>query len=420
MSILIIQLPARNRLNAQAGSPEAAAPAPSVSREYAYVLSADGISVGRQGRCAAPMLPRADTVVAVMAPQDTSWHRVTLPKAPAGRLRAALAGLLEEALLNDPDDLHLAVAPMARAGQPTWIAACDHTWLTSQLMALEKAKVRVERVVPGVWPDEPETAYFHEAPGGEAGESESAGDVMLTWSTGEGVASWPLTGSLARPLLPEPMPQQARFFATPAVATAAERWLGRAVMVQSPSEHLLQAARSLWNILQFELTARSKGLYAINDQWRRVLSPQWRPVRVGLAVLVAVQVLGINLWALHLQHQIKAGKAEMVQVLKLAHPQVQVVLDAPVQMQKETDALRASAGKAGGNDLEALMAAVATAWPPAQSTSALEYDGSSLTLAPPANWDPLELESLRSKLSASGVSVDFADGRLTVRRVPHG
>ena len=29
-------------------------------------------------------------------------------------------------------------------------------------MALEKAKIRVERVVPSIAPDEPPTAYFHE------------------------------------------------------------------------------------------------------------------------------------------------------------------------------------------------------------------------------------------------------------------
>lgn len=417
MSILIIQLPARARLLADAEKADGAS-ASSASREYAYVLSADGTSVGRQGRCVAPMLPAADTVVAVMAPQDTSWHRLNLPKAPAARLRAALAGMLEEALLVDPDELHLAVAPLAKPGQPTWVAACDHTWLTSQLMALEKAKVRVERVVPGVWPDEPATAYFHDAPDGVAGEGERGSEAMLTWSTADGVATWPLQGSLARALLPDPLPPQARFFATPAVASPAERWLGRAVEVQSPSEHLLQAARSLWNILQFELTPRSKGLHALNDRWRRFLSPQWRPARAGLVALLVTQVLGINLWAWHQQREIRLKKAELVQVLKQTHPQVQVVLDAPVQMQKETEALRAAAGQPGDNDLEALMGALALAWPPEQPTAGLQYDGNSLALLPPAGWGPGEFDALRSKLAAAGVQLDVAEGRLSVRRAP--
>lgn len=423
MSILIIQLPARTRQSAPADVAEAGSSASSGSagqREYAYVLSNDGATVGRQGRCVAPMLPSADMVVAVMAPADLSWHRLTLPKAPVARLRAALAGMLEEALLTDPDDLHFAVAPMAKAGQPTWVASCDHTWLTSQLMALEKAKVRVERVVPAVWPDEPASAYFHESRDVAGGEADSAGEVLLSWSTAEGVSTWPMSGSLSRALLPDPPPPQTRFFATPAVASPAERWLGHAVTVQTQAEHLLQAARSLWNILQFELTPRSKGLHALNDQWRRFLSPQWRAARVGLVALVAAQVLGLNLWAWHQNRQLKLKRVELVQVLKQAHPQVQVVLDAPVQMQRETEALRAAAGQAGDNDLESLMGAVASAWPLDQPSTTLQYDGSSLSVAPPANWGAAEIDALRSKLAAAGVQVDVSDGRLTVRRAPRG
>lgn len=418
MSILIIQLPARTRLSTDAAASEAgAAPASPGPKEYSYVLSVDGMSATRQGRCTAPMLPRADSVVAVMAPTDLSWHRLNLPKAPAARLRAALASMLEEALLDDPENMHLAVAPMAKAGQPTWIAACDHTWLTSQLMALEKAKIRVERVVPSVAPDEPPSAYFHEF--GEAGSSQGAepgAEMLLTWSTPDGVATWPVAGSLSRALLPDPLPITARFFATPPVASPAERWLGRAVTVQSQPERLLLAARSIWNLLQFELTPRSKGLYALSDQWRRFMSPQWRPARMGLMALVGVQVLGLNLWAWQQSQLVKTKRANMVQLLKQAHPQVQVVLDAPVQMRRETEALRAQAGQAGGNDLESLMAAVASAWPREQPTAGLQYDGASLTVMPPASWGGAELDEFRRKLGAAGVQVESADGRLTVRR----
>lgn len=417
MSILIIQLPARTRLSADAAAAEAnAASSASGPKEYSYVLSVDGMSAARQGRCAAPMLPRADSVVAVMASTDLSWHRVTLPKAPAARLRAALASMLEDALLDDPENLHLAVAPLAKVGAPTWIAACDHTWLTSQLMALEKAKIRVERVVPSIAPDEPPTAYFHEEMYGAGNSEEPGADMLLTWSTPDGVATWPVAGSLSRSLLPDPLPVQSRFFATPPVASPAERWLGRAVTVQSPSEHLLLAARSIWNILQFELTPRSKGLYALTDQWRRVMSPQWRPARMGVLALVGAQVLGLNLWAWQQAQLVKSKKAAMVTLLKQAHPQVQAVLDAPAQMRRETEALRAQAGQAGGNDLEALMAAVASAWPPEQPTAGLQYDGNALTLLPPGGWGPAELEQFRSKLSAAGVQVETTDGRLTVRR----
>lgn len=422
MSILILQLPARSRLSADLVAAEPTSSAALATKEYAYVLSVDGQTVARQGRCALSMVPRADTVVAVMAPTDISWHRLTVPKAPAARLRAALASLLEEALLTDPEEMHLALAPGAKAGQPAWIAACDLTWLTGQLMLLEKAKLRVDRVAPAVWPDEPATGYFHEVH--EAADAEGAQDkglgIILTWSTLDGVASWPLTGGLARALVPESLPPQTRFFATPQVASPAERWLGQAVTVQTQAEHLLQANRSLWNLLQFDLTPNSKGFNAVSDQWRQFLSPQWRAVRFGLAALAAAQILGLNLWAWKLDHQLKLKRAEMTSVLKQAYPQVQVILDPAVQMQRETEALRAAAGQPGDNDLEGLMSVVASAWPNETPTANLQYNGNSLTLAPPPTWGPADIDQFRNKLSTTGVKVEVSEGRLTISRDPRG
>jgi general secretion pathway protein L len=418
MSILIIQLPTRSH---QASDPAAAeaVPAGTGPKEYSYVLSVDGLSVARQGRCVANMLPKADSVVAVMPPTDLSWHRVNVPKAPVARMRAALAGVLEEALLDDPEEVHLALAPQAKIGQSAWVVACDHTWLTGQLMALEKAKFRVDRVVPAVAPDEPPTAYFHEAHASPSDEAESGSGVLLTWTSDAGVSTWPLAGSLARVLLPDPLPVQARFFATPPVASPAERWLGRAVTVQTQGEHLLVAARSLWNLLQFDLTPSSKGLHALSDKWRRVMGPQWRPARVGLAALVAVQLIGLNLWAWQQKQQVQQKRSELARILKQTHPQVGAVLDAPVQMQRETEALRAAAGQAGDGDLEALMGAVATAWPPEQPTASLQYDGAVLTLSPPEGWGPDELAQFSTRLGASGLEVEpQGDGRVSVRRAP--
>ena len=416
MSILIIQLPARQRLSVTASD---AAPAPTGPQLCAYVLSADGQTLSRQGRCELSQMPQADSVVAVLAPTDVSWHRLTLPKAPQARLRAALASMLEDALLEEPEQLHLAVAPQAKVGQPTWVAVCDHTWLTSQLMALEKAKLHIERLVPGAAPDEPATALFHESL--EAGQlsAESGTEVLMTWSSPEGVSTWPLIGSLSRGLLPDPLPPHTRFFATPPVASPAERWLGHAVTVQTPSEQMLMASRSLWNLMQFELAPRSKGAHALTDQWRRFLSPDWRPVRLGLGALVVVQVLGLNLWAWHQQHTFKNRQAERVQLLLQAHPQVRVVLDAPVQMQRETDTLRAQAGEARANDLESLMSLAATAWPRETPATGVRYDGQSLSVAPPAGWGPEEIEQFRAQLGSAGVQVDAeGDGRLTLRRGP--
>ncbi len=423
MSTLIIQLPAHQRLSSDPASAGAftKAPAATAQTEYHYVLTANGQTAHHQGKATAAELPKADIVVAVTAPTDLSWHRLPLPKAPSARLRQALGGLLEELLLDDPEDLHMAVAPNAKAGEPTWIASCNHTWLMSHLMALEKARLRVTRVVPAVWPDEPPTGYFHELHETGGSEQERGAEYMLTWSTGDGVATWPLAGAMARRLLPDPLPPGARFFATPASAAPAERWLGGVVQAQMQSEHLLQSARSMWNLLQFELTPNSKGLQAVTDQWRQFLSPQWLPVRVGLACLVAAQVIGLNAWAWHQSRELKLKRAEVTSVLKAAHPQLQVILDAPVQMKRETETLRAASGQPGDNDMDALMMAAASAWSGTTPARGLSYDGSSLSLTPPANWSPTDIEQFRSRLQAAGFSAEpGSDGQVVLRRATRG
>jgi general secretion pathway protein L len=129
MSTLIVYLPPRPRLRAQG----AAAPAAVASGDYAYVTSPDGLEVGSHGRATAALLPKASTVVAVLPDVDVSWHRIVLPKAPASKLRAALTGVLEEELLADAEAVHLALAPGAVGGQPTWVAAMERGWLRGEL-----------------------------------------------------------------------------------------------------------------------------------------------------------------------------------------------------------------------------------------------------------------------------------------------
>src|SRR5437867_9109740 len=140
MSILVVLIPPRARVRARAAD-GAEADSLSSSRELHYVLSDDGFNLDSQGRCAPALLPRATMVVAALADADVSWHRIILPRAPAARMRAALQGVLEEAVLDDASDVHLAVAPQATPGQPTWIAAVNRPWLTRELAVLERATV---------------------------------------------------------------------------------------------------------------------------------------------------------------------------------------------------------------------------------------------------------------------------------------
>jgi general secretion pathway protein L len=408
MSLLVVLIPARDR-----GLPPAQASRDGL--EYRYALSPDGLALASHGRATAGQLPRADSVVAVLADADVSWQRLVLPRAPAARLRAALAGSLEDALLDDPESLHFALAPGALAGQPTWIAVTHQAWLQSHLAVLEAARVMVTRVVPSSWPDEPPSGHFD-------ADADAGAPLKLAWSHPDGVAQLRLQGTLARSLLaglPSAGGAGVRWSASPAAAAPAERWLGGPVVVMTDEQRALQATRSLWNLRQFELAPRHRGWLALREGWQRFLGPGWRPVRIGLGALVVLQVVGLNLWAAQLRGQVDARKLALDQLLREAHPQVRSVLDAPAQMQRETDALRAAAGRAGDADLETLLGAAAAAWPDGQGPAAgLRYEAGRLSIAA-AGWAAPQREQFTARLAAAGLRVEpQPDATLTISRAP--
>ncbi|MEF7616402.1 type II secretion system protein GspL [Aquincola sp. MAHUQ-54] len=409
MSILVVKIPPRERLKPGRGD----APERSAS-EYAYVLSNDGLAVSGEGRCAPSLLPKADTVVAVLADTDVSWQRVTLPRAPAARLRAALVGVLEETLLEDAEDMHFALAPGSAAGQPAWVAALPRAWLTLHLSALETAGLSVERVLPSAWPDDTALGHFAEAQGA-ADEPPT-----LTWSDANGVLTLGLQGGFARQMLPQWIAGASRWSATPGAATAAENWLGSPVQVLGEDERALQAVRSRWNLRQFELAPRHRGTQAVREAFRRFMSPAYRPVRWGLATLAVVQVIGLNLWAWHERQEMEQRRVAMVELLKTAHPQVRAVLDAPLQMQRETDQLRVAAGKPGDTDLETLLNVAASAWPQGAAPAAsLRFEPGRLSFTA-LDWGPQQIEQFRGQLRPAGWRVEENNGALTLSRAPAG
>jgi general secretion pathway protein L len=414
MSTLVVFIPPRHRL--QAHGPDAPAPAGERAlTEYAYVTTPDGLEIGVHGRASAALLPKAATVVAVLADCDVSWHRITMPKAPAARMRAALTGILEDALLEDTEAVHLALAPGAVASQPTWVAAVDRAWLRSELAMLQRGRLFVDRVVPMVWPDDPPVGHFSTAAETEPGAGET---VSLTWAHHEGVASVRLQGGLARALVPTPAPPTTRWSASPAAAAAAEAWLGAPVNVMPIEQRLLQAARSLWNLRQFDLAPRTRGARALRDSMRRLMSPAWRPVRIGALALVLAQIVGLNLWAWQQRSAIEARRASLQSLVKATFPGVNaqdIQRDAGAVMQRETQALRTLAGKPGAADLEPMLQAAASAWPADRPVENLRFEPGKLSLA--ANgWNPAQIERFRSQLQPGGWRVDASEGRLIVSR----
>lgn len=412
-STLLILLPPRPRLGRAAHSdapPRAGQGAEPM--EFDYLLSTDGQAVTAQGRASPGALPAASACVAIVPDGELSWHQLKLPKAARGKLQAALAGLLEEQLLEEPDQLHFALAPQTDEDDRTWVCACHKSWLQQHLNTLEQADRLVERVLPLSWPGEAARAHVLD----RLGDAEAQDHALsLVLSDARGVSLLPMDGPLARQLL-GPGISELAWTASPDAVQAAERWVGHPVSVLAAGQRALQALQGPWNLRQFDLLPRTRGLQALRQWGRQLMSPAWRPARLGLIGLVFVQVLALNVQAWQQKTRLRAAQTEMSSLLMGSFPATRVVHDAPQQMRQAADALRARAGLIGEQDFEALLSAAATAWPadmpPAEG---LKFEDGRLAF-PSTSWSPAQIEAFKRQLSSEGWTLDSQNGQLQISR----
>lgn len=327
------------------------APADGPTAALSWVRSGDGRHIMEHGACAASLLPLETEVVLVLPVRTLSWHRLTLPKVATSRLRAVLDGLLEERVLADTTHLHFALEPGARSGQTLWVAVCDKAWLRSWLQALEAAGRPVTRIVPAMAPVAVGQEAIHWA-------HDHAGSVWLASASGHGVQCLPQTSAETSTADQD---ATTRWLADPAVVAQAEQVLDRRLEPVSPAAWLLRCAQGDWNLAQFDLSLssgarRGQRLRQTLRQWRS--AAVWRPARWGLAALLVVHLVGLNVAAWHERRSLAAKQLAVRQTLQQTFPQVTLVLDAPLQMQRELARLQQAGGQLAARDLEAMLSAL--------------------------------------------------------------
>lgn len=356
------------------------APPPSAppGADYAWAQGAnDRQRLQGHGTAPATLLPGRGEVAVIVPLAALSWHSATLPPgnlAAGGRQRQALAGLLEDRLLDDPEQLHFALEPGARAGAPVWVATCQKAWLREVVNTLESAGRRVGRLLPEFAPrpgDAPPALYATGTP--DAGQ--------WVWCDAGGVLSLPLTAEGLAML--GPLPDDLIAATEPAVAELAQSLLGRTMPLQPAGQRWLDALASPWDLAQFEFatTGRARaGKQAA--EWARTLwrAPRWRAARWGAGLLVAAQLIGVNAWAWKERSALDAKRQSVQQMLRSTFPSVQLVIDAPLQMQREVAALQQATGGVTAADLEPMLAALATSLPAGRVPTAIDFSGGQLRL----------------------------------------
>ena len=337
--------------------------------EVAYVLS-DGHSVLRSATGAPATLPQhAGEVVAVVPHSRLSWMAVQLPPGSHGaRLDAVVQGLLEDRVLDDLAQLHwvLAEPALAQSGGHTVVAVCDAQWLRQSLAPLQAAGLTVQRLVPEICPSGTPTLHVAGTPDHALCLlSHATGVLALPPNTPQWLAFAPLSDP------------ELQVYAEPAMVARVQQQFQRQPVLQSAAQRWLAAAnQTQWNLAQGEWAqGHSQRLQRwLQSSWQTLRHhPQWRPVRWGLVVLLAIQLIGLNALAWREQRALAQQQAALPALLTSTFPQVTLVVDAPLQMRRELNALKQASGSPASNDFEPLLAALASVLPADQTPSQLHF-----------------------------------------------
>lgn len=380
--------------------------------ELQYVVAGTGRAPSAPTPTQPALLPAptgAGSEMVLIAPASAlSWHRLELPKGMGPRspkLRAVLEGLLEDRLLDEPENLHFALEPRPQAGGEVWVAVCDRGWLRSAMQTMEAAGRPVSRIVPEFAPEGDPALYA-------LGEPE---DAQLVCAGREGVFSLPLT-TASLGLLPT-LPESTPVVAEPAVAVIAEQVLQHAPLLQQPAERLALAGRTSWDLAQFEFASsgRDRAFKKLSTGWGDFLrSPQWRPARWGAALLVLVQLVGLNAWAWKERSALATKREASRSLLTQTFPNIRAVVDPPLQMEREVAALRQATGAASGRDLETVLGVIAASAPPGRTATAIEYTGNEVRVRGLAG-NEAQAQPLLQGLRAQGYNASLQGDLLVVR-----
>lgn len=378
---------------------------PDLAYHYAWLNSnsvQDSTDVQEAPLALFPQQNNAVELVFLAPSKALSWHAIKLPaglKKHPGKLLAALQGLLEDRLLQDPTHLHIALPKQWSPQENIWVCVCDRTWLESHVRSFEASGRTVSRIVPEFAP--PPTGQHIYA----VGNPQS--NVLWITDAQQGVVPLPLSMlseacrwiDLTNPIQCEPA----------WVDTVQARDLP--LRLENSFFHWPLAQENGWDLAQFSLQSNSRSRnFRLLRRWADTFwhAPQWKPARWGLVAVLLTQWLGLNAWAWKTQQNWAEQTQTWQTMLQTSFPKVNVVIDAPLQMQKEVDRLQKNSGQLVRTDFENLLTQMSNAWPARQkSPRQLQYQNGQLVW-PLADLKSADAKSMNEQLERQGYNLQQA------------
>ncbi|NIA53289.1 general secretion pathway protein GspL [Massilia sp. TW-1] len=369
-----------------------------------FALVTDGGMIDQHGegplRNLGDLVGTSRRIVLLLAAADVSLLSVQAPPLSGARLKAALPGLVEEHILGDPADAVLVAAPEQPDGTRP-IAVADRDWLEALVRSLLVQGARAVTAVPAqlCLPLQP----------GSVAAAISGVELTLRQSLFQGFG-------LALDATPAVVLQTARTFSgdAPLVLYVPPAQLGeyQALAQDAGPGITLEADDWVHWIAGSKTTALDlvSGLGAAGTparDWRR-----WRwPIALA-ALVVAVNLIGLNVEWLRLRSEAKTVRQSMTQTYRNVYPRETTILDPVLQMRQHIARARASTGEVAPDEFTYLASALGEATRALGrpvGIASIEYRERALTVkVKPESVDPGLTGQLRTALATRRLTLEEA------------
>lgn len=363
-----------------------------------WALCDDSGAVLQSGSAPLAALPKADEYIAIIAAARSTCVSVKMPAQSRRRWEAALPFVAEEYTLTDPEENHVVPGAADKEGMRDLFIVDKH-WLRSITAACATANIGLRLAVPEVLLPDLSADTWVVVWDGEKGFMRTGATSGMAMDHGDKEHP-PLALSLRLNAAPpekiqlrhsastdqteDTLPQ---WSALPVELTLGERWDWRREPIPADTLNLL------WGAL-----APKARLH----EWL----PRLRPLALILCAALAIETIGANLeWAM-LSHEKLSLSQEMERTFRQTFGEATVVVNPPLQMQRNIGELRHTTGAPDESDFLALLnqaSSTLTALP-GGSVTGLHYESGRLDVDIKLR-NETEIRALQQRLQSKGLSV---------------
>jgi len=370
-----------------------------------WVLRDPAGSVMRRGEGSLTAMPKADSVQVVVPASVVLLAQVKVPSRNRRKMFQLLPYIVEEKLMYDPDSIHVAAGPQLPGGE-TVVAVIDKAWMKRVIGALQSAGLPPWRM----WPETLMPAV-------------PLGTWTVAWNGREGFVR---TGMVSGQSLDGGGAEVPPLGLLLAAQEAAEKGSAPRKINLQLAEGSDQPDLESWAIRlgvkvavtgTWDWSAAAYGMEkAVNllqgEFAPARFEPDWRQrLRIPLilaGIIVALQLGGGLADWLMLNYEKRQLDADMQKAFHQAFPEAKVVVDAPLQMQRNLAELRHARGLSDPADFLPVLAKAAPILSQSESATipSMQYENGILKIDIRLRGSQTP-EQMRGRFQSAGMRADI-------------